>query len=57
MKCEICGKKAVYRFSPDLDIAGLGSCKKHKRDMQQAIILLLSEGKKEYEDFIKSRTK
>jgi hypothetical protein len=53
--CEICGKKALFLFSPDLDIQGLGACKKHKEDMQLAYIILLSKdgGEKEYNDFIK----
>ena len=55
MKCEICGKKATYRFSPDMDIKGLGACRKHKRDMQYAYIILVStKDAKQYEDFIKA---
>ena len=57
MKCEICGKKAVYRFSPDLDIQGLGACRKHKEDMWLAYLLLLQEGKKEYKSFLKEQLK
>lgn len=47
-KCEICGKKAVYRFSPDLDISGIGACKKHKIDVHIAYIALVTQGEQEY---------
>ena len=59
LTCEICGKKAVYRFSPDLDVRGLGACRKHKEDMQLAYIILLSKegGEKEYEAFIEDLKK
>ena len=50
--CEICGKKALFVFSPDMDIRGLGACKKHKQDMQLAYIILLQFGEKEYREFI-----
>ena len=53
MKCSICGKKATIRLSPDLDIQGLGACKKHEDDMMIAYILLTKDGVKEYNEFIK----
>ena len=52
--CEICGKKTVYRFSPDMDIKGLGACRKHKEDMQVAYLILIQGGEKEYRKFIKN---
>lgn len=54
LKCEICGKKATKRFSPDMDIVGIGSCTKHLDDMIIAYMILIQEGMKPYEDFIKS---
>jgi hypothetical protein len=54
MECEVCGKKAIYRFSPDMDIEGLGACKKHKRDMMIAFIILWERGEKEYFKYLKS---
>jgi hypothetical protein len=52
--CEICGKKAKWIFSPDLDIRGLGACKKHLEDMRLAYYLLVSDGEKAYKGFIKA---
>lgn len=46
--CEICGKKVAFRFSPDMDIAGIGSCKKHKDDVGIAYLILITQGEKEY---------
>lgn len=54
MRCEICKKKAVYKFSPDIDIQGLGACEKHKKDMTIAYMLLFQQGEEEYRAFIKS---
>ena len=51
--CEICGNKAVYRYSPDLDIDGLGACRKHKDDVGFAYLLLTTRGKKSYVKFIR----
>lgn len=32
-KCYICKKDAVYRYSPDLDLRGLGACEEHKDEV------------------------
>ena len=41
-----------------MDIKGLGACRKHKRDMQYAYIILVStKDAKQYEDFIKGLKK
>lgn len=52
MTCEICGEKATYRFSPDLDIRGLGSCTKHRQDMHLAYVALLTGGGTMYKGVI-----
>lgn len=57
MKCEICNEEAVYRFSPDLDIDGLGGCEKHKESVQVAYYILINIGEKEYKSFLKSLQK
>jgi hypothetical protein len=57
MKCRICGKKAIYKYSPDLDIDGLGACKKHKEDVFMAYYILISKGEKEYNKFMKTYDK
>lgn len=54
MKCIICKRKAVFRFSPDMDIAGIGSCKKHGTDVTVAYSLLLQEHEDMFWDFIKT---
>ena len=53
-KCIICKKKAIYRYSPDLDLQGLGACKKHKGDVFMAYYFLINKGKKEYNDYLKN---
>jgi hypothetical protein len=40
--CVICNKYAKFRFSPDLDISGLGACNKHLEDVRIIYSLLLS---------------
>ena len=50
MKCFICKKKAKWRFSPDLDIRGIGSCTKHKSDVQLVYVAILQGD----EDIMKS---
>ena len=57
MKCEICGEEAVYRFSPDLDIDGLGSCEVHKGNVEIAYYILLNDGLKAFQSFINSLKK
>lgn len=57
MNCVICNKKATYIYSPDLDVAGIGACKKHKIDVCLAYMILVQgkdfeENKKNYDDFI-----
>jgi len=57
MKCEICNGEAVYRFSPDVDIEGLGACDKDKESVQMAYIILLNEGLEPFKSFLKSLQK
>ena len=57
MKCELCEEEAVYRFSPDLDIDGLGSCGKHKKEVGIAYYILLNEGLEAFHSFLKSLQK
>jgi hypothetical protein len=53
MKCEICGEKAMWRFSPDLDVEGIGACQIHKESVRLAYYILCDEGEKEYDIYIK----
>lgn len=41
MTCVICGKKAKYKFSPDLDIEGIGACKKHLERVKLGYAVLM----------------
>jgi len=41
MECWICNKKAVVRYSPDLDIRGVGACKRHKTKVLAAMYLAI----------------
>lgn len=41
MKCVKCGKTATTRFSPDLDIVGIGSCDECLESVQMAYVALL----------------
>jgi len=52
MKCEICGEEAGYRFSPDLDIQGLGACETHRQDMGYAYYILFQDGEKKFNEFL-----
>lgn len=38
MKCIKCGKKADKKYSPDLDIKGIGMCKDHEQEIMLDII-------------------
>lgn len=40
MKCFICGKRAIFSFSPDLDIEGLGACKRHEERVRMGYVVI-----------------
>lgn len=44
MTCAKCGAPATKRFSPDLDINGIGSCDEHIEDVRLAYMALLQGG-------------
>lgn len=52
--CLICNEKAIYRFSPDMDIDGVGSCEKHVVDVELAYSLLLSMDESMFWDFVRT---
>jgi len=54
VKCVICQREAVYSFSPDLDVRGLGSCENHRTEVQRAYEILVYMGEDDYEKFIES---
>lgn len=53
MNCVVCNAKATKRFSPDLDIQGIGSCAKHLDQVQIAYIALLQGDKDMYKSMIR----
>ena len=57
MKCELCKKEATHRFSPDLDIDGLGACDIHKESVEIAYFILLNVGLEAFHSFLKSLQK
>jgi len=57
MKCEICREEAIGALSPDLDIDGLGFCKKDAEDMRTAYYILIYVGEKAYNRFINDKRK
>lgn len=54
MKCLVCGKLAKWRWSPDLDIDGIGACDKHQEDVQLAYVMLLQQDEEMFESYITS---
>lgn len=39
MKCIKCGKPATKRFSPDLDIKGIGACDEHAEEIRLDLLI------------------
>lgn len=48
MKCIECGKEATKRYSPDLDIKGIGMCDEHEEKLSLDIIVAVSTGEWEW---------
>ena len=52
IECIVCGKKAIKCFSPDLDIQGICTCKKHFEDVSLAYIALIGGDAKMFKSLI-----
>jgi hypothetical protein len=39
MECVKCGAKATKRYSPDLDIKGIGMCDEHQEEIQMDLLI------------------
>jgi len=39
MECIKCGAKATKRYSPDLDINGIGVCDKHEEEVKLDLLI------------------
>jgi len=55
MTCYLCKRKAVGSLSNDLDIVGLPFCEKHREKMFLAYLILINEGEKKFNKFIKKK--
>lgn len=53
IKCIKCGKDGIGRYSPDLDIDGIGFCKEHQEDVMLGYAALISGDKEMAESFFK----
>lgn len=49
MQCVKCGKTATKRFSPDLDIKGIGMCDEHEDEIKMDILVASFEGWDKFE--------
>jgi hypothetical protein len=39
MECVKCGAKATKRYSPDLDIKGIGMCDEHAEEIKMDLLI------------------
>jgi hypothetical protein len=39
MECVKCGAKATKRYSPDLDIKGIGMCDEHQEEIRMDLLI------------------
>lgn len=53
LKCARCGEEAKYRFSPDLDIKGIGSCEIDLSSVRDAYFMLLLDGERTWKSMTK----
>ena len=45
MKCIKCGASATKRFSPDLDIQGIGACDEHEEEIKLDLLVAQFDSK------------
>lgn len=43
MKCYLCNKKAIGRYTVDLDIPGVPFCKEHKAEVFVTLFVMMQE--------------
>jgi hypothetical protein len=56
MECIKCGTKATKRYSPDLDIKGIGMCDEHEEEIRMDLLITQFD-KKGWEKFEKKYLK
>ena len=51
MNCIKCGKPATKRYSPDLDIKGIGMCDEHEEEIKIDLLMtqFMPDGWKKFE--------
>jgi hypothetical protein len=49
MTCIKCGKPATKRYSPDLDVKGIGMCNDHAEEIYMDIMVCMMEGWDKFE--------
>ncbi len=54
MKCAKCDKEATKRFSPDLDIRGIGACDEHEEIVKVGYLALLQGDEKLAKSLLKA---
>ena len=52
LQCIICGEEAMYSYSPDLDVRGLGACETHRTEVKTAYEILMFCGENDYDKFL-----
>ena len=45
MQCVKCGKPATKRYSPDLDIKGIGMCDEHEEEIRMDLLIAQFDSK------------
>jgi hypothetical protein len=49
MQCIKCGNPATKRYSPDLDINGIGMCDEHEEEIKMDLLVASFEGWDKFE--------
>lgn len=58
MKCIKCDQEATKRWSPDLDINGIGMCGDHEKEVSQDIVIAtLTDWKNFEKKYFKNKLK
>ena len=58
MECIKCGAPSTKRYSPDLDIQGIGMCSEHEKEIIQDIMIsMLTNWKAFKKKYFKTKTK
>ena len=50
MVCVKCGKRATKRYSPDLDLNGIGMCDEHEEEVRKDLMIAMFTDWKHFEE-------